>query len=178
MTAQTAAFVKLEGTKARTRRLMHDVSGRAQRIVRGNAGTLYIQLPSSELGWIDKVAGDIGVRKVEVQQLPVYFMAPCGVFTVNVGNHKGQCKKCQAILRKPHDGEVKTVAKVEGLQSMDINSLIAVMKQRADDALSLAQEYDSVIKALEKIPELQKQLESMAKQLDEHRQAIKCFTSG
>lgn len=172
-------FVRLEGTKARMRKLMKDISSRATTIIRGVEGIIYVALPSQELSWIDKVAKDDGVHKAEIQGLPKHDRALCGVLTVNLHKHIGRCRKCQELKpRKPHSGEVITVAKVEGLQELSLNGLISVMKQKMDEAMALAQEWDIAIKAVEKIPELQAQVNVLSKQMEEHRQALELFTKG
>lgn len=170
------SIVKLEGSMAKIRKLMKDADGRATRIVRGNEGTIYLCMPNHELGWIDKIAKDIGVKKAEVCSLPSYGKALCGVLTVNPGKHSAQCKKCRALMpAKPHDGEVRTVIKVEGLHDLSLNGLTSLMKGKMDEAMAIAQEYDTIIKAVEKIPELETQLEVLKRQIAEHRQALKYF---
>lgn len=172
----TPAFVRLEGTPTRIRKVMKDVNGRVSKIIRGNEGLIYVELPSQELGWIDKVAKDLGVKKVEMSTLPTHSRAPCGALTVNLRGHSGRCKKC-ADLRplKPHNGEARTVVKVEGLHNLTLDGLISLMKVKRDEALTIAQEYDTTIIAVEKLPTIQVQLEEITKQMDNQRQALKYF---
>lgn len=182
MTAPNTAIVKLEGSKGRIRKLMRDINGRAHKLVRGTEGVIYAEMPSQELSWMDKIAHDIGVKKLEVWEFPKHEQAPCGVYTVEVGRHKGKCKSCQAILsrKRPHDGEARVVAKLEGAKSLDelsLNGLVGLMKGKMDEALQLAQEYDTVIKAVEKIPELNEQMKKLNEQVSEHKSALKYFTA-
>lgn len=177
MTSTQPSVVRLEGTDTRIRKLMKDLNGRATILVRGGKGVVYAGVPNQELGWLDKIARDIGVKKAEIPAFPKYEKAPCGVFTTAPHYHVGRCRKCAALRpQKSHDGESKTVVRVEGLHDLTLNGLIGLMKGKMDEAMALAQEYDTVVKALEKVPELQLQLGALTKQIDEHRQALKYFT--
>lgn len=176
MTSSQMPIVRVEGTKARMRKFLKDVNNRASKVVRdGNAA--YLALPAQELGWLDKVTRDTGVKKLDAREFPAHEKAPCGVLTTRLRYHIGRCKKCAALRPpKPHNGECKTVLKVEGLQDMTLGGLIVLMKSKMDEALALAQEYDTTIKALEEIPTLQGQLGVLQKQIAEHRQALDYFT--
>lgn len=170
------SIVRLEGSKVRVHRLLKDINGRASIVVHGGSGILYVGVPSCELGWLDKVARDIGCKKQEMQGLPEYGEAPCGLLTTSVAHHTPRCKKCTALRPpKPHNGEAVTVVKVEGLHDLTFNGLLELMRKRMDEALVLAQEYDTVIKAAEKIPELETQLKTYQEELGDHKQALRHF---
>lgn len=170
------SIVRLEGSRIRIHRLLKDIDGRASVVVHGAAGTLYVGVPSCELGWIDKVARDIGCKKLEVQSLPEHKKALCGILTTSVKHHTPRCKKCISLRPpKPHNGKAVTVVKVEGLHDLTFSGLIELMKKRMDEAFMLAQEYDTVIKAAEKIPELESQLKTYQEQLGDHKQALRHF---
>ncbi|KKK60839.1 hypothetical protein LCGC14_3020320, partial [marine sediment metagenome] len=86
--------VKLEGTEYRIHKVFKDLNGRASIVIKGGKGILYVGVPSSELGWLDKVTKDIGVKKHEITILPKYGKAPCGILVVNLHQHVGRCKTC------------------------------------------------------------------------------------
>lgn len=176
MTNSQMSIVKIEGTNTRMRKFLKDVNSRASKIVR-DTSAVYVAVPAQELGWLDKVAKDVGVKRLEVQEFPANKQAPCGIFTTQLRYHTGRCKKCAALrVSKPQSGECKTVLKVEGLQDFSINGLLSLMKQRMDEALGLAQEYDTTIKAIENIPALEEQTKTLQRQVAEHREALKFFS--
>lgn len=177
MTVGNTSVVRIEGTLAHMGKFLKDVSNRASKVVRGSSGVVYVELPSSELGWLDKVAKDTNVKKLEIPHLPTYKTAPCGILTTALYSHVPRCKKCAALRPpKPHDGEAATVVKVEGLEDLTLWGMIDFMKKRMDEALLLAQEYENVIKAVENIPELESQIKRLQEQLGNHKQAVKYFT--
>ena len=176
MTSTDSSIVRLEGSDARIRSLTKDVSGRASIIVRGSEGVMYVGIPNGERGWLDKVAKDHGVNQAVIDMLPEHERAPCGTLTTGLRGHTGRCKKCAALRpQKPRDGEVKTVLKVEGLHKLNLDGLLGFMKGKMEEAFALAQEYDTVIKAIEKIPELKAQMDKLTAQMGDHRQALKYF---
>jgi len=176
MVSSQMPIVKIEGTEAHVRNFLKDVAGRATKIVRDKDSTVYVAIPAQELGWIDKIARDTNVKKTEVHIFPMHEKAACGVFTTRLRYHTGRCKQCTALRPpKPCNSEVRTVVKVEGLHDLTLGGLVALMKGKMDEAMALAQEYDTVVKAIEMVPELQSQLGTLNKQIDEHRQALKYF---
>lgn len=178
MTSSQMSVVRIEGTDAHMRMFLKDVNSRASKIVR-DGSAVYVAVPAQELGWLDKIARDVGVKKLEVQEFPVHKKAPCGVFTTQLRYHIGRCKTCAALRpSKPKDGPVRTVLHVEGLHDLSINGLLSLMKQKMDEAFALAQEYDTVIKAIEKIPALEEQIKTLQKQMIEHRAALEYFSEG
>lgn len=135
MTSASLASVKLEGTEARIRKILKDLNARATVIIRGSGKALYVAVPTSELGWLDKIAKDIGCTKHELPSLPKHAKALCGILTVSKRHHEGRCKACAIVrsemppvrkqLTKPRTMKVVTVGKIEPGQNFDLNGVIA-----------------------------------------------------
>lgn len=187
MASPNLQAVKLEGTEAHIKKILRHLDGRATVVVRGAKTELFVAVPGSELGWLDKVAHDMGCKKLEIPELPEHEKAPCGILTTDVRHHKARCKECLKLKpEKPapvprttrsRNGKAQTVVKVEGLHDLTLEGLVTFMKNRMEDALALASEYDTVLKALEKIPELEDKLGQFQGELDSHRNALKYFAN-
>ena len=128
MTSANISIVRIEGTEAHVRMFLRDVNGRATKIVRDKGNVVYVCLPSQELGWLDKVARDVNVKKQEVRELPAHQVALCGICTTQLKQHSARCKRCTAMRpKKSQDGECKTVTKAIGLQDASLSGLICLM---------------------------------------------------
>ena len=142
MTSTNLSTVKLEGTPIRIRRALKFLNGRATLVVHGSKQILFIGVPHSELGWLDKVAKDIGCKKLELNVMPKYETALCGLLTTDKWHHEGRCKACGKIreargpVKKPRKAptalKCKTVGKVEPGQSFDLNGVIASVEVTHD----------------------------------------------
>ena len=142
MTSSNLASIKLEGTEARIRKVFKDLNGRATTVIRGGTGVLYISLPSSELGWMDKVVKDIGCKKSELSSFPMHEKALCGTLTVDRLHHEGRCKACarvrdqsprvRKIPRTPQASPVVPVGKIEPGQEFNLNGVIASLELTHD----------------------------------------------
>jgi len=137
MTIANLVSVKLEGTETRIRKILKDLNGRVTVIIRGGGTVLYVGVPGNELGWLDKVAKDIGCKKLEIPSLPEYEKALCGILTVSKRYHEGRCKACaivraqtaptgkKAPVKRPRASAPVTVGKIEPGQNFDLNGVIA-----------------------------------------------------
>ena len=136
MTSANLASVRLEGSKPRIRKILKYLNGRATVIIRGSGKALYVGIPSNELGWLDKIAKDIGCTKHELPSLPYYEKALCGILTVSKRYHEGMCKACAIVRAKTGPVEKRvprsvkaskpvTVGKIEPGQNFDLNGVIA-----------------------------------------------------
>lgn len=168
-------IVMVDGTKAHIRMFLKDINHRASKVVH-DGNVVYVALPAQELSWLDGIAKDTGVRRREVPKFPAHGKAPCGLLTTKLRYHMSRCRKC-TVLRapEPQHGESKTVVKVEGLHDLTLSGLVELMRRKMDESLALAQEYDTVLKALEKMPALQEQLTELQRQIAEHQQALGYF---
>lgn len=153
MISPNLASAKLEGTEARIRKILKDLNGRATAIVRGSSerkGTaiLYVAVPANELGWLDKVAKDIGCTKHEIPSLPEHEKALCGVLTVNRRHHEGRCRACAKVraqtapagkrvpTKTPKASASKTIGKIEPGQNFDLDGVIASIEVTYDRLFS------------------------------------------
>ncbi len=136
MTNTNLASVRLEGTEPRIRKILKDLNGRATVIIRGSSKALFVGVPSSELGWLNKVAKDMGCTTHELPALPKHEQALCGILTVSKRYHEGRCKACAKIRSQTPQVEKKapkplkpsatrTVGKIEHGQNFDLDGVIA-----------------------------------------------------
>jgi len=137
MTIANLVSVRLEGTEARIHKILKDLNGRATVVIHGSGKVLYVGVPSSELGWLDKVVKDIGCTKQEIPLLPEYEKALCGILTVSRRYHEGRCKACARVraqmgpagkaapIKKLLSSAPITVGKIEPGQNFDLNGVIA-----------------------------------------------------
>ena len=184
------SWVRLNGSAHRILRAMKDFNGRAKNLVRDTKEQVYVEVPDSELSWADKVAKDMGLSATVVPVPPEFETAPCGARSTNVEQHKLHCKTCYPLT---HDGRrwedrntarprvpasaVRVRATVPGLRGMDLNSVMAVMKQRLEECMTIAQNYEAAIKAIEGISDSDKRLAQIQQELSEHKKALKLFLS-
>jgi len=139
MTSANLASIRLEGTEPRIRKILKDLNGRATVIIRGSGKALYVGIPSSELGWLDKIAKDIGCTKHELPSLPEHEKTLCGILTVSRRYHEGRCKACAIVraqmppaekkaLKKLRPSAARTVGIIEPGQNFDLNGVIASLE--------------------------------------------------
>ncbi len=139
MTSANLVSVRLEGSEPRIRKILKDLNGRATVIIRGSGKALYVGIPSSELGWLDKIAKDIGCTKHGLPSLPEHEKALCGILTVSKRSHEGRCKVCARVRAQMPPAEKKapkaakaskpvTVGKIEPGQNFDLNGVIASLE--------------------------------------------------
>jgi hypothetical protein len=180
----STAWVSIKGSPIKIRRSFHDFKDKAKTLVRNTKTEIYLEVPDSELGWVDKVVKDLGLTALTVATAPSYKTAPCGVFTADLVHHVARCKACAAAgglgrikrdHKTPKAGRVIHVAKVPGLTELDLKSMLAVMKQRMDECLTLAQSYDSAIKAIEGMATVEARLSEIQKEKVEHVKALEMF---
>ncbi len=156
MTNANLASVRLEGTEPRIRKILRDLNGRATVIIRGSGKTLYVGVPSSELGWLDKVARDIGCTKHELPSLPEYKKALCGILTVSKRYHEGRCKACAIVRAQMPPAEKRapkaakaskpvTVGKIEPGQNFDLNGVIASLEITHDRVFNQLEVLENLI---------------------------------
>jgi hypothetical protein len=178
----STAWISIKGSPIKVRRSFHDFKDHAKTLVRGTKTQIFLEVPDSEIGWVDKVVKDLGLSAVSIPVAPVYKTAPCGVFTADLVHHVARCKQCASTAgrikrdhKTPKAGRVIRVAKVPGLAELDLKSMIAVMKQRMDECMTLAQSYDLAIKAIEGISTVESRLAEIQKEKIEHRKALELF---
>ena len=178
----STTFVRIEGNEYHMRKGLRDLKDRVKTLVNGKKTQIFVEVPDSELGWLEKVTKDIGLSTISIPTMPHYDPAPCGVLTTDLMHHTLRCKKCikatGRIKKERHTsivGPVQRIAKVPGLKTLDMKSLIALYKQRMEECLTLAQMYDSAIKALEGMETVDKRLAEIQKEKEEHKKALELF---
>jgi len=141
-----------------------------------------VEVPDSELHWLEKVTKDMGLSTISIPTMPHYDVAPCGALTTDLQHHGARCKKCEkvegrtaTIHHTPKAGKIISIAKVPGLTELDMKSMLAVMKQRMEECLTLAQNYDSAIKAIEGMATVEARLAEIQKEKVEHVKALEIF---
>jgi len=155
MTSPNLASVRLEGTEPRIRKILKDLNGRATVIIRGSGKALYVGVPHSELGWLDKIAKDIGCTKHELPSLPKHEKALCGILTVSRRYHEGRCKAC-AIVRtqmpvvpaapkRARASKAVAVGKIEPGQNFDLNGVIASLELTHDRIFNQLETLENLI---------------------------------
>ncbi len=163
MTNTSLASVRLEGSEPRIRRILKDLNGRATVIIRGGSKVLFVGVPSNELGWLDKVARDIGCTKHELPSLPKHEKALCGILSVSKRYHEGRCKAC-AIVRaqmspvrkeptKQRPSKATTVGKIEPGQNFDLNGVVASLEITHDRVFNQLDTLGNLITDLKKYRE-------------------------
>ena len=178
----TTSFIRIEGNEYHMRKGMRDLKDRVKTLVQSKKSQIYVEVPDSELGWLEKVLKDDGLSSISIPTMPHYDTAPCGVLTADLRHHAVRCKKCVKASGRTeitHNtvkaSKVTRVARVPGLKSMDLPSLIAVYKQRMDECLTLAQMYGDAVKALEGMETVDKRLVEINKEKEEHKKALELF---
>jgi len=155
MTSANLVSVRLEGTEPRIRKILKDLNGRATVIIRGSGKVLFVGVPSNELGWLDKVARDIGCTKHELPSLPKHEKALCGILTVSKRYHEGRCKACAAVraqmamvpapLKPAKVAKAVTVGKIEPGQNFDLNGVIASLEITHDRVFNQLETLENLI---------------------------------
>lgn len=157
MTSANLASVRLEGSETRIRKILKDLNGRATVIIRGSGKVLYVGVPTSELGWLDKVARDIGCTKQVLPSLPAHKKALCGILTVSKRYHEGRCKACaiaraqmgqagkEASTKTPKASASTTVGKIEPGQKFDLNGVIASLELTHDRVFNQLEVLENLI---------------------------------
>jgi hypothetical protein len=179
----STAWIRVTGTPVKIHRSFKDFKDKAKTLVRGSKTQIFLEVPDSEIGWVDKVAKDLGISAISIPVAPTYKTAPCGALTVDISHHVSRCKQCAAtegrIAKKARKatkaGKVIRVAKVPGLAELDLKSMLAVMKQRMEECMTLAQNYDSAIKAIEGMTTVEARLAEIVKEKVEHQKALEMF---
>ncbi len=184
MTSTKLVSVRLEGTELRIRKILKDLNGRATVIIRESGKTLYVGVPPSELGWLDKIAKDIGCTKQELTSLPEHEKALCGILTVSKRYHEGRCKAC-AIMRAqmpPAEKKVpkiakasaaETVGKIEPGQSFDLNGVIASLEITHDRIFNQLETLENLITDLKKYREATDKLGELEQEAKDRMKAAR-----
>ncbi len=184
MVGSTICPVRIEGTPARIRKMNKDVINRVSVLIRDTNARLYVGVPSQELGWLDKVCKDTGVKKTEIQEFPKYSKAKCGVCTTNVKQHEGHCNACRAIAgkepmavsagkRKAHNSSAVTIAKIEPGQNFDLNGVVASAEITRDRLLEAYEKLDNLIKNLNEYKDIRDRIPDLEKEAVERMNAVK-----
>ncbi len=165
-------FYKLEGSEYRIRKSLRDLR-EAQTKVQDGRTTLYVQIPPNELGWLEKVAKDIGLKLLEIPQLPVYKTAPCGVNTTNVSMHKARCRKCRALIGKPIAASTMTLGKIEPGQELNLDSVIASLGATKDKLYAELEKVEGLLTNLTGYRDAKTKLNDLEKEVEEKMAAAR-----
>ena len=192
MTMSNSSWVKVQGTAIKIHRSLKDINGRAKNVIRDTNTQIFLEVPDSELGWVEKVVKDIGLSGIVISAPPKYGAAACGALTTDVKRHQLHCSKCYPLTHKgvPWADRNKqppiTITKpvktpelpptsVPVLTVKDLPSLINIMKARLDECMTLAQNYESAIRAVESISTLDNRLAEIRKEQEQHKKALATF---
>ena len=181
----TTAIVKLDGSELHIRKCIRDMKDRAKVMVRGKKVELFIEVPESEVGWVEKVATDLNLKTNMLPTLPPYKVAPCGIKTTDLLHHQLRCKKCEQALSNSKDnapGKV-TLQHVEHphidstpiVNGVDIPTVISVMKQKMEECMTLAADYDTGVKVLESMMTADKRLAELRAELTKSKEVLATF---
>ena len=174
MVSTNLSAVRLEGTEYSIRKIMKDLNGRAAVIIRGGKGLLYVGVPSIELGWLDKLVGDIGVKKHEIQSLPEHKVAPCGARVIHLKQHTGRCKACLTLRPKAgKPGVPETVAMIEPGQDFNLDGVIASLEITRERIYEQLEKLESLIGNLKGFREARDKLTELEKEAKDRMQAAK-----
>lgn len=172
------------GTNARIRKGIKDLQG-ASILVQDTSKGIYVKIPESEKGWLDKICNDLGLNCVPCVA-PEYFQADCGKLTTNPARHKMACRSCLALrgiteVKKPvkhiheGDGKSQTLFKLPGLPDFSLDGLISYLQGRRDEALNIAQEIDTTVSNLTKMKEIENTLSTILNEREEIKKALDYF---
>jgi len=176
MVSTNLSAVRLEGTEYSIRKVMKDLNGRAAVVIRGGKGLLYVGVPSIELGWLDKLVKDIGVKKHEIQSLPEHKIAPCGAHVIHLKQHTGRCKACARL--RPAGGPSKatkaeTVAVIEPGQDFNLDGVIASLEITRERIYEQLEKLEALIGNLKGFREARDKLTGLEKEAKDRMQAAK-----
>ena len=170
-------FYYVEASESKIRKAAHDLRD-CQPVFKDKTRFL-IRVSESEKGFVDKVVADLGIKiKPYGEELPPNRKLPCGKYYIegkNLTSHTSHCRVCRISMGKPAPKPAITIAKVRGLTEMSINSLLSAMKQRYEECMDLAAEWDRAIKALEGIETLSVRTKALEQEKIEHTKTIKHF---
>ena len=182
MTGANLSYVKLEGTAIRIRKMLMHLNGRATLLVRGSKGVVFVGMPSIELGWIDKVAKDVGCKKAEIMSIPEHTKALCGVFTTNASAHEAHCKACArgrmpagklTTIPKPVPSKPATIAHIEPGQNFDLNGVIASIEITHDRLFAELENIENLLTNLKAYRDAEEKLTCLGKEASERMQAVR-----
>ncbi len=183
MASANLAPVRLDGSELRIRKILKDLNGRATVIIRGGGKVLFVGVPSSELGWLDKVARDIGCTKKELPSLPDHEKALCGILTVSKRYHEGRCKACAiaraqmptapAAPKRARASKAQTVGKIEPGQNFDLNGVIASLELTHDRIYERLETLENLITDLKKYRDATDKLVELEQEAKERMSAAR-----
>lgn len=171
-------WVRVEGTDAHIRKFSKDARGRVTKFITSGKELVYVAVPGSELGWLDKVAQDDGCKKRELPNAPEYQEAACGELVMDNDRHKGRCRKCQAILypnRPVKATPVKVVGKLEPGPDMhiDLESVMKSLEATRDKFLEEYTRVDEAVRAVKLVIDSRQQLSELKSTFDKNMAALK-----
>jgi len=167
---------KLEGSEYRIHKVLKDLNNRAYMVIRGGRGTLYVSVPGPELGWLDKVTRDIGIKKQEIHNLPEHKKAPCGALVVNLEQHKGRCKACQALrttVSAPKPQKAITVARIEPGQDFSLDGVISSLEATRNRVASQLEVVDNLLNNLKQYKDAKLMITELGSEVKGRVDAVK-----
>lgn len=174
MTGTNLSVVKLEGTESRIRKILKDLNGRATVIVRGAPNILYVGIPNGELGWLEKVAKDLGCKKQEVPSLPEHQKTLCGILTTQRRSHEARCKACAALRPpKPKVSAPVTAAKIEPGQDFNLDGVIASIEITHERMFEQLDRLEELLTSLKGYRDAREKLAGLEQEAKDRMQAAK-----
>ena len=170
-------YFRVTGSDTKIRKAIYDLRD-CQPVIESKT-SFFIMVPESEDNFVNKVASDLGINiKLYGDKLPPNHKLSCGKFYIDGRNliaHTAHCKICRNSMGKLELKPAITVVKVKGLIEPNINGLLSAMKQRYEEVMALAIEWDSTIRALEGLESLTERTKVLEAEKIEHLKAIKYF---
>ena len=178
-------FIQLIGTELGIRRATKDCLGRASKTILSKSTSIYVEIPDSEQGWLDKIVKDFSLTQKIVDTVE-YRETKCGKLHADLAHHEVRCKVCRGIIDKVKEAasdfsskrpsyKPKVLFKLPGLQHASLNGLISLLQSRRDESLNLAEEYDQIVKGLTKLPSIEDQIKALVKEKSEVQKALNLF---
>lgn len=155
--------------------------------VHGPEKTMYLRIPDTEIRWLDKTLGSLGLSKSPCEE-PTYTQAPCGVFTTKIMYHPLACRSCMALrgvtpkasVKKQkregkRGGPVSTVFKLPDIGDMSMDGLVGLLEKCRDEMMNLAATYETLILAIGTLKEAEARRKSLEAEVMQARNALQFF---
>jgi hypothetical protein len=175
---------------------LKDLDGRATTVVRDTSNIIYVAVPPSELGWLDKVVKDMGCKRLDVDELPEHEIALCGTKTTHKKQHEGGCKSCRVLHaqqesqrpkkekrerkpRKPRSSKsTRILAKIEPGQNFDLDGVITSVEMTRDRLLEAYNGLDDLAKNLRAYKDITERIPSLEQEAKDRMAAARKLLEG
>ena len=170
--------------------------GGVQRIVVEDRSTTIALVRDDHIGgngsWLSKLAGRYNLSWTEVEEPKTVFETRCkkveAISEAAVLHHQSRCNSCRALpgetFPRPEGSPstngrrtrgVAIKVKAPGIQEFSLNGMVSLMRERYDEALTIADQYDKAIKAVEGLDEYNLQLTELSKKMEDDKTALAYF---